>query len=462
MAYAAIIARVKVSPHPDPEVHSLAVGTVLGNTLIVGKDTPDGALGVFFPADGQLSPEFAKANNLIRVTDSAGHRIGGGLFDENRRVRVAKIRGVKSEGFWCELASLEFVAKPSDYFDLVEGFEFDTLNGVPICNKYITAATRQAMAKEAKDEKKGKVKETKSSKMFPKHFDTAQFLQNAWRLKEGDIVTLTEKLHGTSQRLCHAQQPTLLKTLYGRFLTFLSVFFGKPHWRKYLPQWKYLVGTRNVTLNEEEVKGSWYGKEGFRFTVIKHLMPELLTDKTVQPGKLNKGEMLYFEVVGWTENGRAIMEPYKLKEKALKKRFGDHMHFSYGCEAPECNDPTHGGKPSTDMYVYRITQVNEDGQEVDLPWEAVKQRCELLNVKYVPELCPRFIYDGNLEALTERIKELTEDKASLLDQKHFMEGACVRVEAYPRPLVMKYKTFAFRLGESEQKDTGVADTEEAA
>ena len=40
----AIISRVKVTPHPDPEVHSLAVGYVCGETIIVGKNTADGEI----------------------------------------------------------------------------------------------------------------------------------------------------------------------------------------------------------------------------------------------------------------------------------------------------------------------------------------------------------------------------------------------------------------------------------
>lgn len=60
-------------------------------------DYTDNQVGVYFPTDGQLSKEFAEANNLLRKLDENGHTIpGGGYMDPSKRnVRAINLRGEK-------------------------------------------------------------------------------------------------------------------------------------------------------------------------------------------------------------------------------------------------------------------------------------------------------------------------------------------------------------------------------
>src|SRR5690606_14492257 len=81
------------------------------------------------------------------------------------------------------------------------------------------------------------------------------------------------------------------------------------------------------------------------------------------------------------ENTR-IMPPHSTeslkKDVELKELLGGtipkHMEYNYNCISGQ-----------NDIYVYRITQTNIDGESVDLSWPQVKRRCRELGVKHVVE-----------------------------------------------------------------------------
>ena len=68
MSYNAYVTRIKnVRPHPNAD--RLMLGECFGNTVCVDLSIANETLGVYFPTDGQLSKEFAEANNLLRKKD---------------------------------------------------------------------------------------------------------------------------------------------------------------------------------------------------------------------------------------------------------------------------------------------------------------------------------------------------------------------------------------------------------
>ena len=435
MAYKAYITKISVSDHPDPEVHSIAVGSANGNTVVVSKKTQTGDLGIYFECDGQLSLEFAKANDLVRYKDPVTGENKGGFFDDNRKVRAQKFRGVKSDGFWIPVESLGFTG--TDISALKEGDSFDELNGIPICNKFVTRATQKAANKEKKQRR-----EEKFVINLPKHFDTAQFRNEAKLYKAGDVIYLSEKKHGTSQRLGCIE----VQHIYRKFsFKWLKQKLGL------LPQktFENVIGTRNVTLDpidekKNEGKG-YYADESFRQKVCKDLF-----------GKLRKNEILFFEVVGWINEATPIMPPADikaLKEKSLKK-YADKdgkMFYSYGANVGQCK-----------MYVYRIANMQSDGKLVDMPFSYVIERCKELEVETVPLLCDPFIYDGDVRTLQNLVEGLTDGECSI-DSRHIREGVCVRADRYPTPFVTKNKSFFFKLCEGMVKENeDYVDTEEAA
>jgi hypothetical protein len=149
-----------------PGADRIQSANVLGNTVVVSKQNNVGELGLYFECDGKLSLEFLKANDLIAYKDEFGNKKGG-FFDESGRVRAQKFKGVKSDGFWCPLSFLDFAGV--DLTFLKEHDTLDCLNGIPICEKYITKATQKAA--NANGNKQQKKKEVKQKiPVFPKAF----------------------------------------------------------------------------------------------------------------------------------------------------------------------------------------------------------------------------------------------------------------------------------------------------
>lgn len=183
------------------------------------------------------------------------------------------------------------------------------------------------------------------------------------------------------------------------------------------------------SLYERHTGPSFYGKEEFRYNAVKNLY-----------GQLHKGEILYFELVGYTETGQAIMsdqDASKLKDKEITKRYGKKMHYSYGCVSGNC-----------ELYVYRITRTNEDGDSVELSWPQVKARCNELGIKFIPELTITPIVYGqdliNKDALAAFV-DIHTDGSSTLDEGHIREGVVVRVEQ-PDGQTDWYKNKSFTFG----------------
>ena len=149
MSYQVIVAKIdSIKKHPTAD--RLMLASVLGNQVIVGLDSKEGDIGLFFAEGGQLSYEFCHNNNLHNNKTLNKDQTKSGFFSENRRVRAQKFRGEKSDGYFCELTSLDFCLPVGCKFTPNVGESFDVFQEMPICNKYFTPATLQAMAKNKK------------------------------------------------------------------------------------------------------------------------------------------------------------------------------------------------------------------------------------------------------------------------------------------------------------------------
>src|SRR3990167_315692 len=425
MTYKAIVCRIHVRPHPNAD--RLQLGLVLGNQVVVGLDTQDGDMGAFFPTDGQLSESFAKEHDLVGYTDPVIGKRAGGYFAANRRVRSQKFRGSKSDGYWVPVSYFAFTGVKVT--SLREGDQFDELNGVPLCQKYVTPATSRAM--------QGKAKQSRGeTTMFRKHFETEQFRFYADQIPAGAYISISEKIHGTSARLGHIIDNTKLKGIRNT----LNWLLGKVGFKR-VDNWKYLHGSRNVIL-DGLLTDAYYKDDTFRRKAVGNL-----------EGNLYKGEVVYGEIVGYVSSSVPIMasqDTTSLKDKAIEKKYGPKMTYSYGMADGECA-----------FYVYRIAMVNEDGKAVDLSWNQVKARCAELGIKHVPELAD-FIYYGDVVNLRETVERFVEGD-SILDSRHIREGVCIRVEHPKMHNTFKHKSFAFGVLEGflKEKDE-VVDREEVA
>ena len=425
MTYEAIISRASTRVHPN--ANALQLADVNGYTIVIGLDVPDGTVGVFFPCDGQLSPEFAEANDLIQRTDPDTGERKGGYFAANRRVRSQRLRGEKSEGFWTTLDSLAFTGY--DISQLKEGDKFDSLNGVPICNKYYTPATIKQM--------NARKNTTRKNKCFPKHVETEKLQYEVDSILPGSIIYITEKLHGTSGRYAYVRDEVEVKPSW-----FKRLFGAKP---KVTNEYDFLVGTRNMILGKSDVP-SFYGSEEFRVRVGDKMKK---LDGSVA---LNKGEVIYGEIVGYTHTGASIMGEHDASDlKEIKKLYGKRITYKYGNIPGAC-----------EFYVYRIAQVNDDGESIDLPWPQVKKRCRNLGLKTVPEIYDSFINSRNNDLIS--IAEDIMEGPSLLDASHLREGVVFRVESPDGNIsYLKSKSFTFGVleGYIKQSDDYV-DIEEVS
>lgn len=431
MSYAARIARIVTRPHPNAD--KIQLGTCLGYQVVVGLDVPSGTLGILFPADGQLSEEYCRANDLVSRIDENGNKAGG-FFCEKRRVRAQKFRGEKSEAYWAPLSSLYAmkggIGKVSD---VAEGDAFTEWEGIPLCCRYETPATRR-QRENTKLQGPAKRGETLQ---FRKHFETDQLRFNLQRIPVGALVVITEKLHGTSHRVGRV----LERAPEGRLLQL---------WNRYAPRrwrtapsrtWSTLHGSRNVIL--EGGQDIFHGG-GFRQKATAGLEE-----------RLRKGEVLYGEIVGYSSGTTPIMAPHdlgKLRDKELSKRYPSPMVYRYGVPVGDAK-----------FFVYRIVQTTEDGDQVELSWAAVKQRCAELGVAHVPELNALIFEDGSQAAELLALCDRLGDAASSLDPSHLAEGVCVRVESGAGTLTLKHKSFNFGVLEGYLKDNSdTPDAEEAA
>lgn len=394
--YNAIVTKIKTAPHPDPQTTQIKVGYCFGHTVVVGIETPENSLGIFFPTDGQLSDEFCKANNLYPVYDENGVKVGGGFIDAKlRRVKAQRFRGVRSEGFWLPISCLNYLNLKDTP---KEGFVFTELEGKPICNKYISKATRSAM-----NATKGKSSKKESPQM-PMHLETLKFKYYSRSIPEGSVIYITEKLHGTSGRTGWAKIPDKSLTLGQRIR---QLFSKKPLFQD---TYDYLTGSRRVVKNFDNGPG-FYGKEDFRYQASEIVKPFL-----------RKGESVYYEIVGYVSETEPIMHGTSNEAlgKEFKKKFGKTTEWRYGCLPGQFK-----------IYIYNWMLSNEDGSvQYSYPWEYIEQRCQESGgvLETVPFL-QKVQYDTQeqLSALTELATNLTEDLPTTLDT-HLREGVCLRVE----------------------------------
>jgi hypothetical protein len=420
--YQAIVARIKTRPHPNADRIQLA--DVCGTTVVVGLDQQDGDLGVYFPSDGVLSHDFCVANNLYNK--SARQKLGlgdgpTGFFDHHRRVRTQGFRGEKSDGFWLPLHSLSYLYPKTAGEALAEGFMFDTLNGQLVCEKW---TTRKPSA--GGTPKTGRNKELLA---FPKHQDTDQW-DYYWKdIPHGSLLTITEKIHGTSHRVGLVKTPT-------------------PWWKFWQKSNHQVVhGSRNVVLTEHTGRQSFYGSDEFRY-------------KAVGTPTLRQGEVVYGEIVGFTGPGHSIMPSHAVDQKELPtvaQAFGATVSYAYG--QPDGH---------AEFIVYRIVQFNEAGEGTELSHAQVTRRASQLGYRVVKTLAtvihnPFPDTDIN-ETVNHYVGDIFNYSTMGPGYRQMAEGVVIRVDTPDgHTRFLKKKSYAFKLMEGIIKaDETYEDIEENA
>ena len=457
MSYCGYITKLQnVRPHSNADRMKLA--DCFGNTVCVGIDTPEDTLLIYFPTDGQLSTEYCEYNNLVRKKDENGNNIGGYMDPDKRNVTAIKLRGEKSDGLVMPLESLAFTGVDISTFKM--GDTITVVNGHEICKKYIPVNKKAPRVSEGNRTRKKKVP---IAPLFVEHADTEQLAYNMDAFKPGDEIEITLKMHGTSQRTGYLPVfKGYKRTLWDK----ICRRAGEP-----IYEWDYVSGTRRTVL--ENFDGGFYGSNAFR---KQH--------ENLFRGKLWKGETVYYEVVGFTDDGASIMASCsnkKLNDKEFVKKYGDTTVFSYGCsptgtkrmvgEDADGRFMIDMTAPKSDIYVYRMTMTNEDGNIVEYTPNFMRYRCELMGVKCVPVMWKGIIpnenylnseYNASAGEYIKMIAEQFYDGPDPIGKTHVREGVVIRILNRPKFCAYKHKNWYFKALEGIVKvDAEAPDMEEA-
>lgn len=429
----------KLRPHTNAD--KMQIATFFGNDTCIDLNTKIGDIGIYFPTDLQLSVEFAEYNNLLRKKDAEGNSIGGYMDPNKRNVTSIRLRGEKSDGLFLPITCLDYCFEDGAAAHLKIGDTIDVVNGHDICIKYIPRRNPARMGN-INEGNKTRKKKVAVAPLFTEHADTEQLAYNLAAFKSGDLVEITLKMHGTSQRTAYLP---VFKGYKRSFMDKIMRREGTP-----IYDWGYVSGTRRVVLDDYE--GGFYGSNAFRERHSK-----------VFEGKLHKGEEVYYEVVGYTDTGAPIMGDCankKLNDKAFIKQYGEITRFSYGCDSP-----------FSELYVYRMTMTNENGDVVEYTPDYMRYRCEQMGVKTVPVMWIGFIPENPASAeddtisAGEWIRNVAErfyDGPDPIGKTHVREGVVCRIINRPKFAAYKHKNFAFKCLEGIVKaDAEAPDMEEA-
>ena len=422
--YAAMVVEIKKLV-PLAKCDNIQAAIIMGQQVIVGKDVKIGDVGLYFPLETQLTEVYLSANNLYRKNNAElnSDKTKSGYFDINGRIRSQKLGKHLSEGLFMPLNSLKFTG--INVGDLKIKDEFDEINGIVICRKYVVKKNKTPGLPGNKKEKNPKKYESKLiDNQFRFHQDTNMLYKNLHKIEPDTLISITYKEHGTSaissKILCKKKL-----TWVEKFLIILGVNIIHT-------QNDYIYSSRKKIKNEElNSEGSGYYDEdiwGIAHNEIKDVIQDGMT--------------LYYEIVGFTPNGTAIQKG-----------------FDYGCSQE---------KGEHKIKVYRITYTNSSGKVFEFSAKQVQQWCERYDLIPVKELFYGYASEFSDERLNkenwedkflETIKERYNEKDCYICKNEVPEeGVVIRVEGVTFE-AYKQKSKRFYDWETDMNDKGVVDME---
>lgn len=401
--YAAIITRVG-EVHAIPGADRIKSIRVFGMTSIVSADTREGDWVVVLPTECQVSDEFARVNNLYRHSELNADPTHTGYLEDNRRVRAIKLRGMVSSTIVLPLSALAYTKVKLD--DLREGDTFDELNGHEICKKFVrpvkvhTPRNQQRTATTYVD-----------PHVFPEQDHVIHWARVVNDMPAHREYIVTQKLHGTNIRVGHVPVERKL-SLMERIAARLGI-------RVQRTKYSHVYGSHHVVKGISDAQQHFYGediwtREGQR---IKDVVPQ--------------NWVVFGELVGWVRENTPIQPNY-----------------TYDVPNGEAR-----------LYVYRVVITNDQGVQVELPWDSVMDWCRDVGLYHVPELVrysSKVVLNVGLNAIIGTKFAGTQPWCSepvpLSPTSPCDEGVVIRVESLS-PNFYKVKADAFLEHESKALDT---------
>lgn len=456
--YTAQVIKLPVK-QPVEGLDKLVRVNVFGNDCLIGKDSPENELYLFFPAGAQLSEIFLHANNLYRDQQLNRIKEEKGFFELNGRVKAIKFRGVTSTGFVIPLKSLLWNEIPiKDGHTFAVGDSFNEIDGVEICRKYFVPSPTQSQG--TKKDRVARINDKLASVLIPGQFrfhnETPHLGNNLHRIDLNDIMVLTDKWHGSS---CILSQVYVAKNLkwYERILNLLG---GQIPTR----QLAYIYSSGKPKSNlPKGIEGLWKndGPDFYTADIWKTAMNDFKSTIEV-------GISLYGELVGFTADGSAIQKGY-----------------DYGCQSTSPASTIHGNPdakplPKYRFVVYRITYTKPNGEVIEFSWQQIKDYCKKYNIEIVKEIYfgrvkdylslvyPEFPDNGTSPiddpgaAIFEAIQREVESIGNCVycTNRVPAEGRCFRIDGKDTYSAFKIKAKAFTKKESDDADKNEINIED--
>ena len=171
-------------------------------------------------------------------------------------------------------------------------------------------------------------------------------------------------------------------------------------------------------------------------------------------------------------NDSSLLLWNELQDKEFIKQYGKETVFSYGCsptggpdiDAREDENGYLPRLPVSDIYVYRMTITNEDGEVVEYTPDFMRYRCEQMGVKTVPVFGKAIISADRLHFvqpdgwdhdyllkegmtigdLVMKVVEEFYDGPDPVGKTHVREGVVVRIINRAKFTAYKHKNFEFK------------------
>lgn len=372
---------------------------------IVSNDVKIWDIGIVFTAETQLSEQYCYENNLYRDTSLNKDQSKKWYMEVNRRVKAMKFRWHSSSALFMPLSSVWYIDDNLSIWD-----SFDTINWIEVCRKY------EVFRKESRQNKlkwKTKIFERIDNNRFPEHIDTENYMRNKHFLSDTDMVTITQKLHWTSWR-------------FGNVLVRRKLSWSEKLLRKFWvkineTEYDYIAGSRRCIKDSKWIKetSSYYASDVWNKILdrYKHCIP--------------KDYIIYWEIIWWDG------------DKPIQK------NYTYNLE-----------KWAMELYVYRISIVNQDWLSLDMTYNQICEFCEKVWLKVVPFLDECLHQDINAEQyLNENYhKNFDSSCVPLCKESPCDEWVCIRVDRL-QPYILKYKSPDFLEYETKLLDKWEIDTE---
>ena len=421
------------------------------------------------------------------IVDEAKKHVG--FFNKYGRVKLVELRGCPSYGVifkkdvlakWKKSVANENL---EDYFTVDENgyehpFMFDMVGNKIFAEAYVPPMPEEKRNGTKRERKRNKrIKNVK--RVIPGEFqflyDTSLLRKNMWKFTPTTSVTISCKLHGTSNITANVltripNQLTSVDKLRNRELN------RKIHClEKQLNKAKPYHEKRRVTAKISYLKGKimqdFHVDYGFVYS-SRTVVRNPYSARPVANGGFYSQDI-------WSEYGE-LLKPYVDKGMTV---YGEICGYLTGSDKMIQKNYDYGCKRGENFLMpYRITYKFEDGTKSE--WNVEQVYGWTLNlVKEHPELTPRvkpiaILYHGTLGDLYPDIPQDDNWGNAVLnamanDAEHFgmelnepmcnnkvpREGICVRIDDEPIAECFKLKTFAFLKKEQAEIDAGNVDME---